>query len=283
MTRPHARGRRPNAGVITALVVAMLAAGGSSAAWAMGERDADGPQAAVTVTATPSPGGASPAAGDSPAVTAPDIDASATPPSIHAAPAYDLDSPDSVTVVVNKSRPLEPETYAPDDLMDLTAIPGGASQQLRAEAADALLALHRDAAAAGAGFSVSTAYRSYGFQESLFGDYADRRGVSAAETFSARPGYSEHQTGLGVDVYSSSACRLKRCFGEEDAGRWVADHGWEYGFVVRYPDGSEHVTGYIYEPWHLRYVGTDLAGEMRESGEATLEEFLGLDPAPDYP
>ncbi len=249
----------------------------------MGERDADDPQAAVTVTATPSPAGASPAAGDSPAVTAPSIDASAAPPSIHAAPAYDLDSPDAVTVIVNKARPLEPETYVPDDLADLTAIPGGASQQMRSEAGDALVAMRQEAADAGAAFSVATAYRSYGFQESLFGDYAAEHGVNSAERFSARPGYSEHQTGLAVDIYASAACRIKRCFGEEAAGEWVAEHGWEHGFVVRYPDGSEDVTGYVYEPWHLRYVGAEMASAMHESGAATLEEYLELSPAPDYP
>ncbi|WP_084099680.1 M15 family metallopeptidase [Demequina sp. NBRC 110051] len=283
MTGSHSRQRRPTTAVAAALAVAVVGAAGGTAAWAYGPDAVTGaedvPIPAVTVTAEP--GAASPGSGIA-AVTAPDVSMPLDAPSVTAVLAFDIDDPASVTVVVNKTRPLEPLTFAPADLVALTGIPGGGSQRMRTEAADALQAMHVAAADAGAGFSVSTAYRAFGFQQSLFSDYSARRGVGSAETFSARPGYSEHQTGLAVDIYASSACRIKRCFGDEAAGQWVAEHGWEYGFVVRYPRGQQDVTGYVYEPWHVRYVGTDLAAALEEGGAATLEEHLGLPAAPDY-
>ena len=259
--------------------LAVLAGVGGGAAWTT-ESAPRGSVPAVTVTAAPAtaPAGETGIA----AVTAPDVAMPLDAPSVTATAAFDIDAPDSVTVVVNKTRPLEPLTFAPADLVALTGIPGGAGQRMRVEAADALRAMHTAAADAGAGFSVSTAYRAYGFQQSLFADYSARRGVGSAETFSARPGYSEHQTGLAVDIYASSACRIKRCFGDEAAGEWVAEHGAQFGFIIRYPEGQQDVTGYVYEPWHVRYVGEDLATAMRDQGSVTVEEHLGLPAAPDY-
>lgn len=271
----HTRAAR--SGMTALAVLVATAAGGATGALAWGGGSANAPQASaptVTVTAEPT--------ASVPAVTAPTVEAAPVDAEVTATPHPSLNDPDSLWVVVNKLRPLEPIDYVPEDLVSLSGIPGGSSQQMRAEAAEALTQMRGVAADAGAGFSVSTAYRSYGFQDSLFSGYAARRGEDVAETFSARPGYSEHQTGLGVDVYSSSACRIKACFGDEDAGRWLAEHAWEHGFIIRYPEGSQEVTGYVYEPWHLRYVGTELAAAMHESGSATMEEHLGLAAAPDY-
>jgi D-alanyl-D-alanine carboxypeptidase len=111
----------------------------------------------------------------------------------------------------------------------------------------------------------------------------EKNGWWWADRSSARAGYSEHQTGWAVDLYDSDVCRLKRCFGRSAAGTWVAAHAWEYGFIIRYPDGAVDITGYIWEPWHLRYVGIELSTEMHETGVQTLEEFFGLGPAPSYP
>ena len=190
---------------------------------------------------------------------------------------HSIDDPTSIWVVVNKHRPLDPERYEPEDLV---AIGGG--QQLRREAAAAFAGLEQAAADAGAGFSTSTAYRSHGFQAGLHAQYAARWGVERADTFSARAGHSEHQTGLAVDVYESSACRLQACFGDETAGMWLAAHAHEHGFIIRYRDGDHAITGFRYEPWHLRYVGVDLATHMNDEGVTTLEEVFGLEPAPDY-
>ncbi|MFN3866619.1 MAG: D-alanyl-D-alanine carboxypeptidase family protein [Demequina sp.] len=192
-----------------------------------------------------------------------------------------LRDPDSVLVVVNKQRPLVPAGYVPPDLVSVRGVPGGSGHRLRREAAEQLAAMHRAAAAQGMSFSVASSYRSRGYQANLFASYVSRHGVASAETFSARPSHSEHQTGLAVDV-SSGTCRLRGCFGTTAVGRWVAQHGHTYGFIIRYPQGKTHVTGYIYEPWHLRYVGVELASYMLRQGVTTLEEQFGLPRAPDY-
>ena len=199
-----------------------------------------------------------------------------TPP-----PAFDrglrsIDDPGSTWVVVNKLRPLSPLGYAPADLVDV-----GGGRELRAEAAQAIGALQAEAAAAGLDISVQSAYRSFDYQQGLFGNSTARFGVAGAELRSARPGFSEHQTGLSLDV-GGGGCDIERCFGDTAEGRWVVANAHRWGFVVRYPLGSEPITGYQYEPWHLRYVGPELATEMHETGVATLEEFFGLPPAPEY-
>jgi D-alanyl-D-alanine carboxypeptidase len=187
-----------------------------------------------------------------------------------------IDDPDSTWVVVNKLRPLQPLGYAPADLVDI-----GGGLHLRAEAAQAVAALRAEAAAAGLDLVVQSAYRSVERQQGLFGNATARFGVAGAELRSARPGFSEHQTGLAVDV-GGGGCDIERCFGDTAEGRWVVANAHRTGFLVRYPAGSEQVTGYQYEPWHLRYVGPDLATEMHRTGVATLEEFFGLPPAPQY-
>lgn len=157
-------------------------------------------------------------------------------------------------IVVNKTYPL-PEDYAPGMQEEATT----AFEEMKAAAADA-----------GHRLFIRSAYRDFAWQSDLFASYVKSHGQSAAERFSARPGHSEHQTGLAIDINS-----LSQSFGATDAGRWVAAHAHEYGFVVRYPEGKEDVTGYSYEPWHLRYLGVDLATTLRESGE-TLEEHFGI-------
>lgn len=143
-------------------------------------------------------------------------------------------------------------------------------------------AMVRAAARDGIALWSASSYRSYDSQRSLFGAYAASDGASDAQTFSARPGHSEHQTGLALDV-ASGECTVRACFAHTRAGRWVAAHAAAYGFVVRYPEGEQQVTGYIYEPWHLRYVGPWLAGYLRSSHTKTLEQAFGLPAAPSYP
>ena len=192
-----------------------------------------------------------------------------------------LSDPESVLVVVNKRRPLSPAGYAPRDLVTLRGISGGSSRELRSEAAQALRAMHAAAAREGLSFSITSAYRSRSYQARLFSNYSSRYGVASAETFSARPSHSEHQTGWAADLGSGS-CSLGSCFGRSQVGRWVAAHAHEFGFIIRYPAGKSSVTGYIHEPWHVRYVGVELAGHMHRTGVTTLEEQFGLPRAPDY-
>ena len=127
---------------------------------------------------------------------------------------------------------------------------------------------------------LASGFRSADYQRRLYARYVEAHGRRAADTFSARPGYSEHQTGLAADVAQAGTPYTE--LGRTETGRWVASQAWRYGFVVRYPEGREAVTGYAPEPWHLRYVGTDLSVPMHLAGTTTLEEAFGADPAPDY-
>jgi D-alanyl-D-alanine carboxypeptidase len=189
---------------------------------------------------------------------------------------HSIDDPASIWVVVDKAEPLSPPDYAPDDLV---AVGGG--HQLRAEAAAAMRRMFADAAAQGLPMQVDSAYRSYSYQQGVFSSAVSRLGRAQALRASARPGFSEHQTGLSADI-GGGGCDIDSCFAGTRAGRWVAENGHRYGFVIRYPEGEEAVTGYKYEPWHVRYVGVELATAMEESGVATLEEFFGLPAAPTY-
>jgi D-alanyl-D-alanine carboxypeptidase len=195
---------------------------------------------------------------------------------------FSLDDPDSPWVVVNKQRPLTPLDYAPDDVVGVSGVTVEDGGGLRREASDALTTMHEAAAADGIAFRVSSGYRDYARQADLYAGYEAESGTAHADTFSARPGYTEHQTGWAADLFDHDDCRLKACFGESEAGRWVADNAADFGFIIRYPEGKEAVTGFKYEPWHVRYVGVDLASQMREDGTVTLEEFFGLPDAPGY-
>jgi len=266
-----------------AVAVAAFALGfGASAAWMWLS-----PLGPSEPSPSPTSAAASALQAPAPVVTPSPVLPLATPSATAAAAGFSkhaflLDTPASPWVVVNKRRPLEPQDYVPPELVELTELPGGGGQYLIPEAAEALRALHAAADAEGAGFRVSTAYRSYERQREIFADYVRRLGTAKAELAAARPGYSEHQTGRAVDIYTTAECRLKQCFADTPAGRFVAAHAHEHGFIVRYPEGKTDVTGYEYEPWHLRYVGVELATEMHVTGPYTMEEFFDLPPAPDY-
>lgn len=196
--------------------------------------------------------------------------------------AHSIDDPNSIWVVSNKLRPLQPVDFAPSDLSMPEGVGNQFAQPLREPAARAAEALIGAAATAGHDVWIISAYRDYATQVSLYQGYVDRDGQAAADTYSARPGHSEHQTGLVIDLDDHGSCYLEACFGQTPAGVWLAEHAAEYGFIVRYPEGKQDVTGFIAEPWHFRYVGTELAAEMRSTGVTTLEEFFGLPPAPGY-
>lgn len=138
------------------------------------------------------------------------------------------------------------------------------------EAYQALQKLQAAAWKAGYSLPVASGFRSFDYQEELYNDYVAVDGVEKADTYSAWPGHSEHQTGLAFDV---GWVNLQ--FAYTGAGKWLAAHAHEYGFIVRYPKGKEHVTGYQYEPWHIRYLGKDLAEKVYQSG-LCLEEYLGV-------
>ena len=220
--------------------------------------------------------------GDVPAPTpTPTPEPSDTPTPTFDATRYSIDNPDSRWVVVNKLRPLSPKDYAPSDLVPINIIGGG---QLRARAADQmheLLAAYTKET--GKEMRSLSTYRSYARQVDVYNGWVSSLGQAAADKTSARPGHSEHQTGWTMDLGAVPAkCDLDQCFGNTSQGKWLAENAWKYGFIIRYPDGYTDITGYEYEPWHVRYVGKGLAAEMRKQGIATLEEFFGLPAAPDY-
>jgi D-alanyl-D-alanine carboxypeptidase len=196
--------------------------------------------------------------------------------------AHDITSATSLIVVVTKLRPLEPASHIPPDLVTVEAVPGGGGQQLRSEAAAAMTLMYENANAAGAPFRILTAYRSYGFQQGIYGSNARAWGTAGADRRVARPGHSEHQTGLAADINDVPANKLKQSFGGSVAGTWVREHAHEYGFIVSYPEGLEAVTGYLYEPWHLRYVGVAVATQMHDSGATTLQGYFGVEDSPSY-
>ncbi|EXJ23118.1 D-alanyl-D-alanine carboxypeptidase [Alkalibacterium sp. AK22] len=140
------------------------------------------------------------------------------------------------------------------------------------EARAAFNRMAQAAAKDGIRLTAFSTYRSFERQRTLYNNYVKKDGQKAADRYSARPGHSEHQTGLAFDVSQTGA---KNPFAESHATRWMARHAHTYGFIVRYPKGKEHITGYMYEPWHLRYLGPDLAGKVYRS-HLTLEEYLGI-------
>lgn len=192
---------------------------------------------------------------------------------------YDIDSASSLTVVVNKRRALDPVDYTPDRL---TAV-GGSAVTMRPDAAEALGEMRTAAQRDGRPFAVHSATRTYDEQARTFEGWVTELGVAEAERASARPGHSEHQTGLALDVVAlGEACGAMTCFGETKASQWLVEHAHRYGYIVRFGAEHESWTGYQAEPWHLRFVGREVAEEIREAGDPSLEEFFGLEPATSY-
>ncbi len=195
---------------------------------------------------------------------------------------FSLDAADSLWVVADKLRPLNPKNYTPANLVRLK-LPNRNDPTLRSNAAGAYAAMYAAAEADGVSLVIQSAYRSYNTQVSVYNGYVKSLGKAKAELQSARPGFSEHQIGLSVDIAAGNRkCTIAECFANTPEGRWLTEHAWEYGWILRYPKGSTHITGYKYEPWHWRYVGRGLAAEMHKTPNITLEEFFGLPAAPDY-
>ena len=190
--------------------------------------------------------------------------------------ANSISNSESRWVVVNKTRTLVPLSYAPGDLVNI-----GGNQQMRKEAANAFKRLQEGAKDAGLSIGALSGYRSYVTQVSVYNAEVKKFGQAKADSESAHPGTSEHQTGWAVDV-GGGGCGIEDCFGNTAEGKWLKSHAYEYGFIIRYTTEKQSITGYRAEPWHIRYIGSDLSIEMQKVGIATLEEFFGLPAAPDY-
>ncbi|TFD79105.1 D-alanyl-D-alanine carboxypeptidase family protein [Cryobacterium psychrophilum] len=198
--------------------------------------------------------------------------------------ALSIDDPASLWVVVNKQRSLRPADYSPSDLVTVP-VAHTWQPQLRQEASAAAAAMFAAAREeAGLSLASNSAYRGFAAQARVYSALVNAEGVASADQSIARPGNSEHQTGLAIDVGAESGrCSLNPCFADTPEGLWLTQNSVRFGFLLRYPADKVAVTGYEFEPWHFRYIGTDLAVEMRSGGVSTLEEFFGLPPAPGYP
>ena len=174
-------------------------------------------------------------------------------------------------LIVNKSYPL-PKDYVPTNTYkDATGL-NYCSECINVDAYEEYKLMKADMASLGLNIWIQSGYRSYNLQESLYNKYVNRDGKLAADTYSARPGYSEHQTGLAFDLNS-----ISDDFQYTSEGKWVNENAWRYGFILRYPKSKESITGYKYESWHLRYVGKDLASKLYNNGDwITLEEHFNL-------
>jgi D-alanyl-D-alanine carboxypeptidase len=202
--------------------------------------------------------------------------------------ANSVSGPGSLWVVVNKKRPLSPATYKPKHMVQ----PGFDSPKksnpmgltLRKDAAKAMAimdhAMFKDIAQH---IVLASTYRSYSSQKSVHDKVVKRLGKTAGENLAARPGYSEHQTGLAADVSATgSGCYIQVCFAKKKAGKWLASNSWKYGYVLRYRKYHSEETGYQFEPWHFRFVGVDLSTEYHSRGAPSLENFFELPNAPTY-
>lgn len=183
---------------------------------------------------------------------------------------YSLTDPASLWVIVNKQHPLSPASYAPTNLVSI-----GNGQQMRAEAATALNQLFTDAGTAGYTLVADSGYRSYNTQVSTYNSIVKAYGQTYADTVSARPGFSEHQTGWAVDI-GTGTCHVADCFGDTPGGKWTQENAYKYGFLLRYPDALSSITGYSHEAWHFRFIGVPLATELHTRGVQTLEQFFDV-------
>lgn len=191
---------------------------------------------------------------------------------------YDIESAKSLQVVVNKKRPLNPIDYLPRGKVRIGNV------WVAKPAADAYTQLKAAVSKQKLGtLCINSGYRSFASQKAIHATKVAVLGKTAGEKLAARPGYSEHQTGLAIDISTTAlGCRIGP-FGSSKASGWIAKNAWQYGFIVRYPsNASTKVTGYVWEPWHLRYVGIELATDMQAKGIVTLEEYFALPAAPKY-
>ncbi|MBR3199587.1 MAG: M15 family metallopeptidase [Bacilli bacterium] len=174
---------------------------------------------------------------------------------------------DDNLVLVNKFNHLS-DNYVPTDLVALSSkYNSGANNKMRKEAADKFMEMVDGALLDNIILKNASAYRSYNYQVNLYNSYVQRDGKEKADIYSARPGYSEHQTGLCTDINT-----INSSFANTKEAKWLSENAYKYGFILRFPKGKEDITGYKYESWHYRYVGKKVSKIIYEN-DITLEEY----------
>lgn len=173
-------------------------------------------------------------------------------------------------LLVNKYNYLT-EDYVPNNLENISTTYARSGMQLVKEAKEAFETLSENAKKDGMNVIAMSSYRSYDYQVNLYNNYVVQDGKEAADKYSARPGYSEHQTGLAVDVYNLDLPYTS--FEETEEFTWMQENAYKYGFILRFPKDKVDITGYQYESWHYRYVGKKVAKEIKDNN-LTLEEYI---------
>lgn len=197
---------------------------------------------------------------------------------------HSLTDPTSIWVIINKKHSL-PESFTPGLVVPDVQLRLGShdeQMQISSTAEPSLKELFKSAKADNITLVFGSGYRSNTLQKQFYDSYKSKDGQEYADTYSARPNHSEHRTGFAVDITNTKGeCHLEICFENTPEGKWLANNAYKYGFIIRYPKGKQDITGYQYEPWHIRYVGSELANEINLN-RLTLEEFFGLQPAISY-
>jgi len=175
------------------------------------------------------------------------------------------------TILVNKYNYLE-ENYIPNDLEDISLQYARSGMKLVREAKEAYEAMAKNASTSNLKLVATSSYRSYEYQEKLYNNYIKSDGIEAADTYSGRPGFSEHQTGLAVDIYNGKETYTN--FEKTKEFEWMQKNAYKYGFILRFPKDKENITGYIYESWHYRYVGTKIATYIHENNISYEEYYV---------
>ncbi|MFZ7120880.1 MAG: D-alanyl-D-alanine carboxypeptidase family protein [Eubacteriaceae bacterium] len=193
-------------------------------------------------------------------------------------PVVTVSNPTYLQVLVNKKHAL-PSNYVPSDLVKVklpVAYVSSEANKLRRPAADALYNLYTAAKKDGLTIVARSGYRSYATQKSIYNNKVKTNGIEYANKYIAKPGQSEHQTGLAMDVTCAAVNnRLSSSFANTAEGKWIKKNAHKYGFIIRYLSGKQGITGYAYEPWHLRYVGVETATSIYQNG-LTMEEYYGV-------
>ena len=172
-------------------------------------------------------------------------------------------------ILVNKFYYLTKD-YSPSDIVDMSNWYAFEGRKIKKEVYDAFIEMYNAAKKDNLTLIANSGYRDYNYQTRLYDEYKDRDGTEYADTYAARPGYSEHQTGLALDIVSYGATMEN--FDKTDTFKWLQDNAADYGFILRYPKDKEYLTGYSYESWHYRYLGKELAKKVKDSG-LTYDEY----------